>query len=181
MGPSGARRVVRVGPARSGLGAYVAVQMPFILHRCHRMRGGASSYRGARTSVKWEGLQSFSAFIALASYFGVNSKNALADKQPVRFILKYVALMCLVLTFWSAVAFAAHHHSNRSESAKCTVCGAAQSMAPKATANLPKATFTPISTFRADPASAKERVVAFALSIRPPPAIQLFRRSICRF
>jgi hypothetical protein len=89
----------------------------------------------------------------------------------VRSILKYVALTCLVLTFWSAVAFAAHHHSNPGESAKCTVCVAAQSTAPRATANLPKATFTPISTFRAAPVSAKDRFVVFALSVRPPPVI----------
>jgi hypothetical protein len=85
--------------------------------------------------------------------------------------VKYVALMCLVLTFWSALAFAAHHHSNGTESAKCTVCVAAHSAAPKTTANLLKATFTPISTIQADPVSAKERFVAFALSVRPPPAI----------
>jgi hypothetical protein len=79
--------------------------------------------------------------------------------------------MCLWLTFWSAIAFAAHHHSNGAESAKCTVCVAAHSAAPKATANLLKATFTPIFTFQADPVSAKQRFTAFALSVRPPPAV----------
>jgi len=79
--------------------------------------------------------------------------------------------MCLLLTFWSTIAFAAHHHSNRAESAKCTVCIAAHSAAPKAAANLLKATFTPISTFQADPVSAKQRFAAFALSVRPPPAV----------
>ena len=89
----------------------------------------------------------------------------------MRSVLKYVALTCLVLTFWSAVAFAAHHHSNGTESAKCTVCVAANLTPFKSTANVPKATFTPISTFRADSASAKDHFVAFALNVRPPPAI----------
>ena len=91
--------------------------------------------------------------------------------SKVRFVVKYVALLCLMLTFWSAFAFAAHHHSKGTDAARCTVCVAAHSAAPKATTNLLKATFTPISTFRADPVSAKQRFMAFALSVRPPPAI----------
>jgi hypothetical protein len=83
--------------------------------------------------------------------------------------VKYVALMCLVLTFWSAIAFVAHHHSNATESAKCTVCVAAHSAAPKAAANLLNALFTPISTFRAEPVFAQQHLVAFALCVRPPP------------
>jgi hypothetical protein len=79
--------------------------------------------------------------------------------------------MCLLLTLWSALAFAAHHHSNGTESAKCTICVAAHSAAPKAAANLLKATFTPIFSFQSAPVSAKQRFVAFALSVRPPPAV----------
>jgi hypothetical protein len=89
----------------------------------------------------------------------------------VRSRVRCVALLCLLLTFCSVLAFAAHHHSKGTEAARCTVCVAAHSAAPKATANLLQATFTPISTFRADPVSAKQRFVAFALSVRPPPAI----------
>jgi hypothetical protein len=84
---------------------------------------------------------------------------------------KVIACFCLLLTFWSAFAFAAHHHSNANEAAKCTVCVAAHSAAPKATARLPKAALVCVSTFRADPVSAKQRVIAFALSVRPPPAV----------
>jgi len=89
----------------------------------------------------------------------------------VRSITKYVALLCLVLMVWSAFAFAAHRHSSGAEAAKCTVCVAAHSAAPKATANLLKATFTATSIFRAEPVSAKGRFVVFALSVRPPPAV----------
>jgi hypothetical protein len=84
---------------------------------------------------------------------------------------KVVACFCLLLTFWSAFAFAAHHHTNANEAAKCTVCVAAHSAAPKATARLAKAAFVRVSTFQAEPVSAKQRVVAFALSVRPPPAV----------
>ena len=89
----------------------------------------------------------------------------------MRSIVKYVALLCLALMFWSALAVAAHHHSNGTESVKCTVCVAAHSAAPKATANLLKATLVPVSTFRAEPFSVKQHFVAFALSVRPPPAV----------
>jgi hypothetical protein len=79
--------------------------------------------------------------------------------------------MCLLLTFWSAIAFAAHHHSNRAEAAKCTVCMAARSAAPKATASLLMTKFNPTSTFLPEPVFAAQSFVAFALSVRPPPAI----------
>jgi len=116
--------------------------------------------------------QSVGALIAPSSCFGVDSKNVpVGFLLNVRPILKHVALMCLLLTFWSAIAFAVHHHSNGTESAKCTVCVAAHSAAPRASANLLKATFTAISTFRAEPVSFTHRLVAFALSVRPPPAV----------
>jgi len=89
----------------------------------------------------------------------------------MRSIVKYVALMCLLLTLWSAVAFVAHHHSNGADSAKCTVCVSAHTAAPKATAHFSKATFTAVSSFRADPVSVKQLLAVFALSVRPPPAI----------
>jgi hypothetical protein len=79
--------------------------------------------------------------------------------------------MCLLLTFWSAIAFAAHHHSDSTDATKCTVCVAANSAAPKATASLLKAKFISISTFLPEPVFAAQSFVAFALSVRPPPAI----------
>jgi hypothetical protein len=84
---------------------------------------------------------------------------------------KRIAWFCLLLTFWSAFAFFAHHHASANEAAKCAVCVAAHSAAPKATARLPKATFVRVSMFRAEPVSAKQHLVTFALSVRPPPAV----------
>jgi hypothetical protein len=89
----------------------------------------------------------------------------------MRSFVKCVALVCLLLTFWSAVAVVTHHHANDTEAASCTVCMAAHSAAPTPTTNLLKTTFTALSTYRAEPDFAKEALVVFALSIRPPPAV----------
>ena len=111
------------------------------------------------------------ALIALGLCLGVDFRERLSGESNVRSIVKYAAVMCLLLTFWSAIAFAAHHHSNRTEAAKCTICVAAHTAAPKTTASLLKAKFTPISTFLPEPVFAAQSFVAFALSVRPPPAI----------
>ena len=113
----------------------------------------------------------FDTSIALAPCFSVDFRQRLRGESNLRSIVKYVAAMCLLLTIWSAIAFAAHHHSNGAESAKCTVCVAAHSAAPKATASLLKAKFIPISTFLPEPVFAAQSFVTFALSVRPPPAI----------
>ena len=89
----------------------------------------------------------------------------------MRSIVKCMTLLCLLLTLWSSLAFVAHRHANGAESAKCTVCVAAQSAAPKTAANLLKVTFTPIHNFQPETLSAPERAVAFALNVRPPPAV----------
>ncbi len=89
----------------------------------------------------------------------------------MRSISKRIALLCLLLTFWSAVAFVVHHHSSSTEAVKCTVCVAAHSASPKVTSTLPNRTLVRVSTFRPAPVSAKQRLVTFALSVRPPPAV----------
>jgi hypothetical protein len=89
----------------------------------------------------------------------------------MRSISKPIAWMCLLLMFGSALAFAGHHHSSATEAASCTVCIAAHSASPKTTSTLPDATFVPVATFRPKPVSAKQRVIAFALCVRPPPSV----------
>jgi len=89
----------------------------------------------------------------------------------VRTTVKFVALLCMALTIWSAIAYTAHHHSGNTESVKCTVCVAVHSSAPKAGVNLVKAVFRAIASFDPVSFSAKKRFVAFALSVRPPPAL----------
>lgn len=89
----------------------------------------------------------------------------------MRSLSKSIAWLCLLLTLGSAVAFAAHHHSSADEATKCTICIAAHSASPKATSNIARAGFVLASTFRPKPVSAKQQLLTFALSVRPPPAV----------
>jgi hypothetical protein len=89
----------------------------------------------------------------------------------MRSISKKVALVCLLLTVWSAVGLAAHHHSSTTESARCSVCVTAHSAAPKAVAALPQATFVYASAPVLDTVSALQRLISFALRVRPPPSV----------
>ena len=87
----------------------------------------------------------------------------------MRSIFKYVVVLCLLLTVWSAVAVVVHHHANGTESVRCTICVAAHSAAPKAQAHQLHATFVPVFTLKAQAVSASGQLIAFALSVRPPP------------
>ena len=98
-------------------------------------------------------------------------KQRIRGVAAVRSISKKIAFVCLLLTVWSAIAFVTHQHSNAAESAKCTVCVAAHSASPKADSTPRPTTFVVVSTFRAEPVFAKQRFVAFALSVRPPPSV----------
>jgi hypothetical protein len=89
----------------------------------------------------------------------------------MRLLSKSIAWLCLLLTFGSAIAFAAHHHSSAAEATKCTVCIAAHSASPKATSTLARARFVLVETFQAKPVSAKQQLLTFALSVRPPPGV----------
>ena len=51
----------------------------------------------------------------------------------MRSISKRIAWLSLLLTLWSALAFAVHHHSTQDESATCQVCVAAHSASPAST------------------------------------------------
>lgn len=89
----------------------------------------------------------------------------------MRSIAKRTAWVCVLLTLWSAMAFAAHQHSNATESAPCTVCVAAHSAAPKTTFTLPTVTFVAVRKVRVEPVSARQRFTPFALTVRPPPGV----------
>ncbi len=86
-------------------------------------------------------------------------------------ISKRVAWLSLLLTLWSALAFAVHHHSSQDESATCQVCMAAHSASPASPSPAPKPIFRRIVRFRLKPAAAKQRLEAFALYVRPPPSV----------
>ena len=86
-------------------------------------------------------------------------------------ISKRIAWLSLLLTLWSAFAFAVHRHSSQDESATCQVCVAAHSASPTNAAPAPKPVFRTVIAFRPQPSAAKQRLVAFALYIRPPPVV----------
>jgi hypothetical protein len=84
---------------------------------------------------------------------------------------KAIAWLCLLLTLLPALAFAAHHHSSATDAARCTVCIAARSASPKTTSTAPNAIFVLEVAVRPKPVSAKQRLIDFALSVRPPPGV----------
>jgi hypothetical protein len=89
----------------------------------------------------------------------------------MRSISKRIAWLSLMLTLWSALAFAVHHHSNQDESSACQVCIAAHSASPTRTSPTPKPVFRRVVIFRSQPTAAKQHLIAFALCVRPPPSV----------
>jgi hypothetical protein len=96
-----------------------------------------------------------STLVAYGPCFGVDSSK-IHEVTGLRSNLKRIAWLCLLLTFESALMFAWHQHSSKTEAAKCTVCVAAHSAAPKATVKLPNTTFVQVVTFRAESVAAKQ-------------------------
>lgn len=90
----------------------------------------------------------------------------------MRSVLKPAAWLCLLLTCVSAFSVAVHQHSSSLDEAQCTVCVIAHSASPAATCKLPSATLVLVQlVVLAEPVSAKQRLIPFALTVRPPPAV----------
>ena len=90
----------------------------------------------------------------------------------MRSVLKPVAWLCLLLTVVSAYVFAAHQHSSLHDEAQCTICVVAHSASPIPAAILPTVFLVLILLILiAGPVSAKQRLVPFALTVRPPPSV----------
>ena len=90
----------------------------------------------------------------------------------MRSVAKIAALLCLLLTLWSAVAVVAHHHANSAESVTCPVCVAARAVAAIVPASALKPVFIQLSTVRVQSSPAQYRLPVFAFSGRAPPADQ---------
>ena len=90
----------------------------------------------------------------------------------MRSVLKPVAGLCLLLMLVSAYGFAAHQHSSSLDEAQCTVCVIAHSASPAASCELPSAFLILVLLLvLAEPLSVKQRLIPFALTVRPPPAV----------
>ncbi|MFY9905548.1 MAG: hypothetical protein WAK62_10410 [Terriglobales bacterium] len=87
----------------------------------------------------------------------------------MRSISKRIAWLSLLLTLWSAMAFAMHHHTDAGESASCQVCIAAHSTAPVVASPTPKPVLRRLVAFRLQTSVAKQRLIPFTLCVRPPP------------
>jgi hypothetical protein len=85
--------------------------------------------------------------------------------------LKPIAWLGLLLMVSSAYVFATHQHSSSTDEAECRICVAAHSASPVASSNLSSTVLVLIPLIiPAEPVSAKQRLVPFALTVRPPPA-----------
>lgn len=89
----------------------------------------------------------------------------------MRSLVKYVALLCLLLTLGSAVATVVHHHSGASDSAKCTVCVAAHSARPSVASSLSSISAKLVAAVPIFTVRTQQRLVPFALNVRPPPQV----------
>jgi hypothetical protein len=89
----------------------------------------------------------------------------------MRSALKPTAWLCLLLMLASAYGFAVHQHSSSLDEEKCTVCVIAHSASPASACELPSA-FLILVLFLllGEPLAAKQRLIPFALTVRPPPA-----------
>jgi hypothetical protein len=89
----------------------------------------------------------------------------------MRSTIKRIAWLCLLSTLLSAHGFATHQHSNCLDESQCTICVVAHSASPVAPSSLPSVVLVLVLlvvlvwTF-----FASQRLVPFALTVRPPPA-----------
>jgi hypothetical protein len=87
----------------------------------------------------------------------------------MRSFSKPIAWLCLLLIVGSTWAAAVHKHADEANAASCQVCIAAHSSAPTTALSTPKPVFQRLLAVAAQISDAKQRFLAFALFIRPPP------------
>ena len=90
----------------------------------------------------------------------------------MRSVAKKTAVLCLLLTLWSAVAVAAHHHSNDAESLTCSICIAARTVAIVVPAAALIPLFVQLFTLRVQLSPAQRLLPLFSFSGRAPPVDQ---------
>jgi len=107
-----------------------------------------------------------------AANVGIQLVYCPAGDVLMRSVLKPIAALCLLLMFVSAYGFAAHQHSSSLDEAQCTVCVVAHSASAVAIYKLPSTIPVLVRLLLlAEPLSAKQRLVPFALTVRPPPVL----------
>jgi len=89
----------------------------------------------------------------------------------MRSVSKRAAFLCLLLTLWSAIALITHHHSSQNEASACQVCATAHSAVSTSISSAPKPVFHITFALRLQPTATKQRIISFALCVRPPPVV----------
>jgi hypothetical protein len=90
----------------------------------------------------------------------------------MRSLARIAALLCLLLTVWTAAAVVAHHHASSAESQTCPVCAVARAVAAIATPSSAQPVFVRLYAVLVEPSPVQHRLPVFALSVRAPPADQ---------
>jgi hypothetical protein len=90
----------------------------------------------------------------------------------MRFAMKWIGSLCLLLTFWAAAAEPIHHHANNVSPATCAVCMAAHASAPSTPSHCSRPTLIRVGIFEADEISSHSRLAESDLGIRGPPAVR---------
>lgn len=89
----------------------------------------------------------------------------------LRRIFQLVAIVCLLLTVTSSFAAVLHVHSTPAESLNCQVCVLAHSTAPAAIQTAARPTFFRVADILLPELRTRQRLIVFALSVRPPPLV----------
>jgi len=89
----------------------------------------------------------------------------------MRFSFRWLEWLCLSLMLWTAVAETTHNHPNQTESASCSICGAAHTTTPTASCNHAQPVFEAIGLLQEEEVIARARLSVFDLGIRGPPAV----------
>ena len=92
-------------------------------------------------------------------------------QERMRFTLRWLALLCLSLMLWTAVAESTHNHPNKTESTSCSICVVAHSTAPTASASQARPVFAAIGLLQVEEVIAQARLSVFELGIRGPPTV----------
>jgi len=89
----------------------------------------------------------------------------------MRSAIKRMAWLCLLSTLLWAYGFATHQHSNSLDESQCTICVVAHFASPVAPSSLHSAVLVLVLlVVLVGSFFPSQRLVPFALTVRPPPA-----------
>jgi len=85
-------------------------------------------------------------------------------------LAKQTAWLCLLLLLFTTAAVTVHHHAGGNDSPTCELCLVASSAPVTAPSPSLQQTFAAVTWVHSKPVeAARQRLICFALSVRPPP------------